>query len=64
MRLEQLLYYENICGLINYYTRRTRVSGWQACSVQRPKAMYSFSLILLACVIFIDGINSFLIIVG
>ena len=27
MRLEQVLYHENLCGWNNYYTTRTRVSG-------------------------------------
>ena len=50
MRLEELLYHENqgiwMVGAVG-----------QTCSVRGPRAMHSF--LLLACVIFIDGINSF-----
>ena len=51
--LEELLYDENqgiwMIGAVG-----------QTCSLRGPRAMYSF--LLLACVIFIDGINSFSII--
>ena len=52
--LEELLYHENqgiwMIGVVG-----------ETCSVCGPKVMYSF--LLLACVIFIDGINSFSIII-
>ena len=55
MRLEELLYDEHqgiwMIGAVG-----------QTCSVRGPRAMYSF--LLLACVIFIDGINSFSIIIA
>ena len=84
MRLEQLLYHENLCGWNSCYTTRTYAvgttiisrepgcldyrCGWadlcSSCLIsQRPRAMYSFILILLACVILIDGINSFSIVI-
>ena len=75
-----VLYHENLCGLNSYYTTRTcavgktiipREPGYlggrcghsgQTCSVRGPRAMHSF--LLLACVIFIDGINSLSIILS
>ena len=54
VRLEELLYHENqgiwIVGAVG-----------QTCSVRGPRAMHSF--LLLAFVIFIDGNNSFSIII-
>ena len=55
MRLEQLLYHEKqgiwMIGAVR-----------QTCSVRGPRAMHCF-LLLLAYVIFNDGINSFSIII-
>ena len=76
MRLEQLhvLYHENLYCWNSYYTTRTcafgttiipREAGYldDRCGwVRGPRAMHSF-LILLAYVIFTDGINSFSIII-
>ena len=61
MRLEQVLYHENLCGWNNYYTTRTRVSGWsvrfgklvQFVDQERSTRLLSF----ISIVIFIDGIN-------
>ena len=73
MRLEQLLYHENLCGW-NNLTIISREPGnpddqcgwanlFSSCLIsQRHRAMYFFILIVLACVIFIDGINSYSII--
>ena len=55
MRLEQLLYHEKVgTWMIGGAVRQT-------CSDRGPGAVYSF--FSLACVFFIDGINSFSIII-
>ena len=67
LRLEQLLYHENLYGWNNYYaTRRGWVSWW---SVRLSKLVQIVDLerctlfFILAYVFFIDGINSFSIII-
>ena len=79
MRLEQLnvLNHENLCGWNSYYTTRTCTVGttiipreagiWMIGAIRQtypdrgPRAVYFF--FLLAYVFFIDGINSFSIII-
>ena len=73
-----VLYHENLCGWNSYYTREPvrleqllyleKLCIWmigvvrQTCSDRRPRAVYSF-VFLLAYAFFIDGINSFSIII-
>ena len=63
MRLEQLLYNENLCGWNNYYVYYEKLGIWmigavrQTCSDRGPRAVYSFFFISVRD--FIVGISLF-----